>query len=103
MLIAITIFVLINMAITDGLTTTQVALKISPTTIVTVTLTTTITTTVTSVHLLPTSLTVVAAVPYATVATHTLVVAHAAMICPNKSPPADIVMDLIREMQEDPA
>jgi len=102
-LIAITIFVLINMAITDVLMIARFALQTAPTTIVTVALTKSVTTTVTSAHFPPTSLTVVAAVPLATTATHDLVVAHAAMIGPNKPPPADIVMDLMREMREDPA
>jgi len=100
-LITITIFVLINMVIMDVLTATQVVLQTDPTTIETVALTTTITITVTSIHLPPTSLTVVATVSRATIATHALVVAHAAMISPKKPPPADNVMDLMREMRKD--
>ena len=102
-LITITIFVLINVVITDVLTIARFVLQTAPTTIVIVGLTKSVTTTVTSAHLPPTILTVVAAVPLATTATHALVVAHAAMIGPNKHPPADIVMDLMREMREDPA
>ena len=102
-LIEITINTLINVVIPDILTIIQVALQTAQTTAVTVAPMITVMPTVTSVHLPPTSLTVVAAMYRAMKATHILLVAHAAIIGLHKPISADIVMDLMREMLQDPA
>jgi len=100
-LIAVTIAVLLNVAIMEILAITRIVLQTGPMTIVTVVPTKKVTKIVSSVCPHPTSMTVVAVVPRATTATHTLTVTHAAVIGPLVPLPNAIVRNLLREVIAD--
>jgi len=94
---------LINVAITDVLSTIQTALKTTPTTIATVVPTTIVTTILTSIRLHPTSLTVVSTVTRDMIVTNALAVTHAAVIGPLVPLPDAVIRNLLREVLADPA
>ena len=100
-LIAVTIIVLIDVAITDVLTRIRIVLQSAPTTIVTVVPTIIVTKIVTSIRPHSTSLTIAVIVPRATTATHALTVAHAVMTCLLVPLPVAIFRNLLREVLED--
>jgi len=100
-LIAVTITVLINVAITDVLTIIRIVLLTAPTTIVTVVPIIIVTTILRIVRPHPMIMTAVAAVPRATTSTHALVVTHTAVIGPRVPLPYTNVRNLLREFLTD--